>query len=1356
MLFNTTLHTWKFTSARSRGDRVRRWVGKPSRFQYQPALEACEGRTLLSAVSWVGGSGDWDTASNWSTGAVPGPGDDVTINVISPITITHSLGNYDAVHSLTISNANDTLSISSGTLSLAAASTLSGPLNLTGGTLTGTGAITVSGLFTWSNATLSGTAAFNANGGMAINGTSVSEVLDARTLNNAGAATWSGSNNIYLQNRAIFKNLAGASFTIQTDQSIFNNGGATPLVSNAGSITKNTTTGTTTIQVPLNNTGSGTITVSTGTLNLTGGGVSSSTSGSALSVASGATLGFGGGTYKTSAASGGVSGAGAVNIFGGQADFVGPYTVTGTTNISGGTANFVTSATLPTLNLTGGTLTGTGNLTVSGAMSWSGNSNLYGAGNLTLPSGSTLNITGASGNEVMDARTLNIAGTATWSGSNNLYMQDGATLNVQSGATFTAQTSQTIFNSGGATPVINIMGTFNESPVSGSTTIQPVFNLKSGGILNVNAGTLVLDGGGLDKGSMTMATGTTLDFNAGVYTVASPTTITGTGTAEITGGAVYAYTNLSIATLNLIGGTLGGTAIVTVTGTMTWSNSTMNGTGSTVLPSGATLNINGAGGNETLDTRTLTNSGTINWSGANNIYMQNGAILNNKGTFNILNGETIYNNGGTTPVINNSKTLIENPTTGTTTIQTSFNNTGTVNVQSGTLVLSGGGNDTKTYSVSSGATLEFDGGNRGLSSTSSISGAGSVVFAAGYTDDAGKFTATGPMTVSGGTADFEGTVSLGTLNLTGGYLGGIGALTVTSAFNWSGNSTLGGGYGSTFTVASTATMSIIGTSVNEVLDYRNLINKSASATWSGSNNLYFQDGAVFINSSGATFTIQTDETIYNNGGATPSISNAGTITKNTTSGITTIEVPFTNTGAVNVSSGTVTLTAGGSDTETLAAASGATLNFDGGAFTITGSSASLGGAGTIEISGGTVSIGSTLSLPTLNLVGGMLTGSGDLTVTTAMTWTNSTMSGSGSTTVASSATLTINGTNVNEILDTRTFNLAGTASWSGTNNIYMQNGAVLDVASGSTFTIQTNQNIYNHGGATPDVIVAGTITKNTTTGITTIQPLFDDNGTLNVATGTVTVTGGGNGSGSIALSSGTTLNFSGGVMTVGSVSGMGAMNFTAGTGIITGTFTAPAGVSVSSSATAVFEGGGSSGTFTNAGIVVIYQGTTFALSGNYAQTGGETDLNNATITVPSGGSVTISGGNFDGSGTVSAPSNGFTFNNSGGTLYVGGNGFIGTLTIDGNYTQGSSGTLVLDVGGSGAGQFDVLNVAGTATLAGTLDVFGVGGYTPPVGTELVVLTYGSHSGTFGSVIVNINGHGATVSYASTKLTLTTT
>jgi hypothetical protein len=79
-----------------------------------PAIESLEARLLPSTVSWINSSGgDWDTPGNWSSGSVPGVGDDVIINQPGNILITHSSGLTDRMHSLTTS---DTLSLMAGVL----------------------------------------------------------------------------------------------------------------------------------------------------------------------------------------------------------------------------------------------------------------------------------------------------------------------------------------------------------------------------------------------------------------------------------------------------------------------------------------------------------------------------------------------------------------------------------------------------------------------------------------------------------------------------------------------------------------------------------------------------------------------------------------------------------------------------------------------------------------------------------------------------------------------------------------------------------------------------------------------------------------------------------------------------------------------------------------------------------------------------------------------------------------------------------------------------------------------------------------------------------------------------------------
>ena len=120
-----------------------------------PTSKALESRQLLSTVNWINPkSGSRDVASNWSTDTVPGPGDDVLIDVsgASPTVTINS--NVESVNSIT---ADDPLVISGGGLTVAANSTISGGLSMTGGSLTASGSgvtFTVTGTTTVSGGNL--------------------------------------------------------------------------------------------------------------------------------------------------------------------------------------------------------------------------------------------------------------------------------------------------------------------------------------------------------------------------------------------------------------------------------------------------------------------------------------------------------------------------------------------------------------------------------------------------------------------------------------------------------------------------------------------------------------------------------------------------------------------------------------------------------------------------------------------------------------------------------------------------------------------------------------------------------------------------------------------------------------------------------------------------------------------------------------------------------------------------------------------------------------------------------------------------------------------------------------------------
>ncbi|HSV16260.1 MAG TPA: hypothetical protein VLI90_18500 [Tepidisphaeraceae bacterium] len=140
-------------------------------------------------------------------------------------------------------------------------------------------------------------------------------------------------------------------------------------------------------------------------------------------------------------------------------------------------------------------------------------------------------------------------------------------------------------------------------------------------------------------------------------------------------------------------------------------------------------------------------------------------------------------------------------------------------------------------------------------------------------------------------------------------------------------------------------------------------------------------------------------------------------------------------------------------------------------------------------------------------------------------------------------------------------------------------------------------------------------------------------------------------------------------------------------------------------------------------------------------TGGTLWLTGGTIT--SGTTPLSVGGTFKGTGTVS----GATSILAGGRVSPGDG--VGTLHLA-DTTFAAASSLDLELGGSGAGQFDVLDVAGSVALAGpSLNVSLINGYTPPIGSSFTVITNdGSDAitGTFagvnqGSALrVDRNGH----------------
>lgn len=105
-------------------------------------------------------------------------------------------------------------------------------------------------------------------------------------------------------------------------------------------------------------------------------------------------------------------------------------------------------------------------------------------------------------------------------------------------------------------------------------------------------------------------------------------------------------------------------------------------------------------------------------------------------------------------------------------------------------------------------------------------------------------------------------------------------------------------------------------------------------------------------------------------------------------------------------------------------------------------------------------------------------------------------------------------------------------------------------------------------------------------------------------------------------------------------------------------------------------------------------------------------------------------------GTFGTATANFALKNTGtGTLAPGSSASpIGTTNVFGAYTQSAGAALEIDIAGSSpAAGNDLLNVSGSATLAGTLNLKTLNNFVPAAGQNFLIATYASRTGTFAFV-----------------------
>ncbi|NHQ61257.1 filamentous hemagglutinin N-terminal domain-containing protein, partial [Chlorobium sp. BLA1] len=415
----------------------------------------------------------------------------------------------------------------------------------------------------------------------------------------------------------------------------------------------------------------------------------------------------------TIALSSGVSNEGVFTIA--AAKTIDSITGSGSTSIGGafaltiGDVSNTSSTYAGAISGTGGILTkaGTGTLTLSGANSYTGATNI-GAGVLRASNNTALGTTAA--------------GTT---------VSTGAALELAGGITIAAETlslNGTGIATGGA--LRNISG---DNSYAGAITLAGNTQISS------DSGTLTLDvasGNGITGTNRTLTVGA----GSGNVTIADPivtgtgaVTKTGTGTLTLSGANTYTgATNVSAGTLRLGAAGSGANTPLGTTGAATTvsSGATLDLNGFTLATAEAlTLNGLGVGGTAGALTNSsgtaATYSGLVTLGSASSIDAQNGnIILSNTGT---ISGATFgLTLGGSATgssiasIIGNTTGTLTKVESGTWTLTGANTYTGATTINEGGITLSGGGTVAGTaFTVNTGGRLTLD--NAATNNTNRIS-----------------------------------------------------------------------------------------------------------------------------------------------------------------------------------------------------------------------------------------------------------------------------------------------------------------------------------------------------------------------------------------------------------------------------------------------------------------------------------------------------------------------------------------------------------------------------------------------------------------------------------------------------------
>jgi autotransporter-associated beta strand protein len=801
------------------------------------------------------------------------------------------------------------------------------------------------------------------------------------------------------------------------------------------------------------NTGPGT---TAGTVNLGGGTAAfNSVNGPMALGANASATGTASGTLNVSGGAVTVAANGGNAIRLGNATLAGG-TATGLVNITGGSLTVAG-------NIVRGATTGTSNATVTlngGTLDMGGNNiGAAGAGLVTFDaqSGTLQNLAQLNGGGTLTKTTagvLTMAGTNAYTGITDIQageIKAGSTTGLSGGSVYSVAASSILSLNGfsshvgglsGAGTVQNasataanlILGANNGSPSVSGVVIQDGTGGGALSLIKQGTGTATISGTNTFTGKTTVAAGTLsiasvdatatanqqlgthTDLDLGVAATSSGTLLY-TGAAGTLGKNINALGNGTDTIQN------GGTGLLTLTGTLTKSGTTLtldggvngiavsgSGTifgsapasdlivtglvtlasantfnGPAIVSSGATLNINHAGA---IPTALTINGGTLdNPSGAAITLTGNPALnINSDFTFT---GSNNLNLGTGAVTLNANRTVTVNGSTLTIggAIAGNFNLTG---AGAGTLLLTGASTYTGTTTVSAGSTITA-GGNGSLGDTSSgttiTTGGALVINNINYSDpeplslNGTGVGGTGALVGGNGTSTFAGPITIATNSTIGS---GGGTFNLTGGIDKTGTVVTFAG-GGTFNIGGAITGNT-GSPNSDLVVNATTVNLNAANTY---------NGPTFIQNVGVLNA--------NVANALPTANGRTAIIMNNATG---------NVLNLGVSQSIASLTGGANDAVTLGA-NNLTIGAASGSTVFAGSISGTGGSLTKDLAstltldqaasytGGTTVNGGTLNVRNTS---GSATGTGDVTV-----GASGTLSGTGSIAPNANNSIYING-----------------------------------------------------------------------------------------------------------------------------------------------------------------------------------------------------------------------------------------------------------------------------------------------------------------------------------------------------------